>query len=71
MVFIHGGAFLFGSGDSHNWHSIEKIVANSPVPVIAVTFNYRIGALGFLVHAFASQDLLLLRLVENLKEIMV
>ncbi|CAF4887377.1 unnamed protein product [Pieris macdunnoughi] len=44
MVYVHGGAFLFGSGNSSHFgpdYLIEK-------DVVVVTVNYRCGALGFL-----------------------
>lgn len=44
IVFIHGGANMFGSGDSDTYgpdYFIEK-------DVVVVTFNYRLAALGFL-----------------------
>ncbi|KAM3956355.1 LOW QUALITY PROTEIN: bile salt-activated lipase-like [Aphomia sociella] len=44
MVFIHGGAFVFGSGGKLLYGS-EFLVNHG---VILVTFNYRLGALGFI-----------------------
>ena len=44
-VYIHGGAFNRGSAKMHNTASM---VAWSEMPFIGVSFNYRIGALGFL-----------------------
>ncbi|KAL4709498.1 hypothetical protein ACJJTC_007229 [Scirpophaga incertulas] len=44
MVWIHGGAFVCGSGDSMIYGP-EFLVRHG---VIMVTFNYRLGALGFL-----------------------
>ncbi|KAK0128999.1 hypothetical protein ONS95_000940 [Cadophora gregata] len=44
-VYIHGGAFNRGSSMMHNTGSM---VAWSESPFIGVSFNYRIGALGFL-----------------------
>lgn len=44
MVFIHGGAFLVGSGGKLI-HGPEFLVRHD---VIFVTFNYRLGSLGFL-----------------------
>jgi para-nitrobenzyl esterase len=43
MVWIHGGFFAFGSGGLYDG---RKLAAEGDV--IVVTFNYRIGALGFL-----------------------
>uniref|UniRef100_A0A182WIA4 Carboxylesterase type B domain-containing protein n=1 Tax=Anopheles minimus TaxID=112268 RepID=A0A182WIA4_9DIPT len=44
MVFIHGGAFKYGSGNS-DCYSPEDLLEQN---VIVVTFNYRLGPLGFL-----------------------
>ncbi|XP_011557003.3 juvenile hormone esterase [Plutella xylostella] len=44
VVWIHGGGFGFGSGDS-DVYGPEYLVAKG---VMVVTFNYRLGALGFL-----------------------
>lgn len=42
IIHIHGGAFMFGSGVS--WR--PNFILNRPV--VFVTFNYRLGPLGFL-----------------------
>ncbi|KAK7790822.1 hypothetical protein R5R35_008603 [Gryllus longicercus] len=44
MVWIHGGAFVGGSGNS-DMYNPKRLVAEG---VIAVTLNYRLGTLGFL-----------------------
>lgn len=46
MVWIHGGAFIYGSGGASYdpRHLVER-------GVVVVTLNYRLGALGFLPHA--------------------
>lgn len=44
-IYIHGGAYNRGTASMHNTASM---VAWSDAPIIAVSFNYRIGALGFL-----------------------
>jgi len=52
MVWIHGGAFVNGSGDLYDgrWMVSRK-------DVIVVTINYRLGALGFLAHpALGAND---------------
>lgn len=42
IFFIHGGAFMFGNGDFYMPDNLlEK-------PMVLVTFNYRLGPLGFL-----------------------
>ncbi|XP_055858595.1 juvenile hormone esterase-like [Episyrphus balteatus] len=44
MVYIHGGAFVTGSGNSDNYNPLYLMQEN----VIVVTMNYRLGPLGFL-----------------------
>ncbi|XP_053674681.1 uncharacterized protein LOC128724987 [Anopheles nili] len=44
MVWIHGGGFYTGSGNS-DWFGPENLLAHG---VILVTLNYRLGPLGFL-----------------------
>jgi para-nitrobenzyl esterase len=44
MVWIHGGAFIAGSG-SVPWYSGANLARRG---VVVVTINYRLGALGFL-----------------------
>ncbi|XP_037716092.1 esterase B1 [Drosophila subpulchrella] len=44
MVWIHGGGFFFGNGNS-DFHFPAKLMEQE---VIVVTLNYRLGALGFL-----------------------
>lgn len=44
-IYIHGGAYNRGTASMHNTASM---VAWSEAPIIAISFNYRIGALGFL-----------------------
>lgn len=46
MVWIHGGAFIYGSGGAS--YEPQRLVENG---VVVVTLNYRLGALGFLPHA--------------------
>src|SRR4051794_20179088 len=45
MVWIHGGAFVFGSG-STPWYDGERFAQHGDV--VVVTINYRLGPLGFL-----------------------
>lgn len=47
MVFIHGGGYVYGS---KNWPLYNGVKLSSKGDVIVVTINYRLGALGFLVH---------------------
>src|SRR5581483_3638862 len=46
MVWIYGGGFTGGSGGLA-WYDGENLAAKGPV---IVTFNYRLGALGFFAH---------------------
>jgi para-nitrobenzyl esterase len=48
MVWIHGGAFLFGSG-STPWYDGTAFAANGDV--VVVTINYRLNVFGFLYLA--------------------
>jgi carboxylesterase type B len=43
MVYIHGGAFAFSSGDIYG----AKYFMDQSV--LLITFNYRLGALGWLL----------------------
>src|SRR5690625_46310 len=45
MVWIHGGAFMRGSGSSGTYDG-TSVSANGDV--VVVTFNYRLGVMGFL-----------------------
>jgi para-nitrobenzyl esterase len=47
MVWIHGGAFIMGSG-STTLYKGARLAARGDV--VVVTINYRLGALGFLNH---------------------
>ena len=42
MVFIHGGGLLFGSGNEYT----DSFLIDEDI--VLVTFNYRLGPLGFL-----------------------
>lgn len=52
MVWIHGGAFNFGSGSQpeYNGSTLAK------KGVVVVTINYRLGPLGFFVHPLLSKE---------------
>lgn len=45
MVWIHGGAYVTGTG-STPWYDGQRFAANHDV--VVVTINYRLGALGYL-----------------------
>jgi carboxylesterase type B len=52
-IYVHGGAFNRGTACMHNTASM---VAWSDAPIIAVSFNYRIGALGFLPSTVTAEE---------------
>lgn len=52
MVWIHGGAFITGSGSDE----IYDGAALAQQGVVVVTFNYRLGVLGFLAHPALSAE---------------
>ena len=45
MVWVHGGAYVLGSGSQPYYNGARL---SSSGDVVVVTFNYRLGALGFL-----------------------
>ena len=51
MVFIHGGAFFLGSGGWKEPALFDGTYLAVSANVVVVTFNYRLGALGFLQPA--------------------
>lgn len=55
-IYVHGGAFNRGTATMHNTASM---VSWSAEPFIAVSFNYRIGALGFLPSSLCAEEGLL------------
>ena len=55
LVYIHGGAFMFGSG-SACWYGPEFWMIHD---IIVVTFNYRLGPLGKPIPEHLSLDNLL------------
>jgi para-nitrobenzyl esterase len=52
MVWIHGGAFVFGSGSQPDYNGISFAKKG----VILVTFNYRLGRLGFFAFPALSNE---------------
>jgi para-nitrobenzyl esterase len=52
MVWIYGGGFTGGSGGLA-WYDGENLAAKGPV---IVTFNYRLGAFGFLAHPDLAKE---------------
>lgn len=48
MVWIHGGSYIAGSGANYfDWQDGATLARKG---VVLVSFNYRLGALGFLAH---------------------
>lgn len=45
MVFVHGGGFVFGHGTDDSTHGPDFLIEKD---VVVVSFNYRLGILGFL-----------------------
>ncbi|KOC18748.1 extracellular lipase [Aspergillus flavus AF70] len=52
-VYVHGGAYNRGTSSMHNTASM---VGWSEQPFIGVSFNYRIGALGFLPSTTTAEE---------------
>jgi len=52
MVWIHGGAFVTGSGSDELYDG----AALARQGVVVATFNYRLGPLGFLAHPLLSAE---------------
>jgi para-nitrobenzyl esterase len=52
MVWIHGGAFVFGSGSAPDFSGVPFAKQG----VILVTFNYRLGRLGFFAFPALSRE---------------
>jgi para-nitrobenzyl esterase len=54
MVWIFGGAFVFGSGGAAPYSGNNLVPKGN---VVVVSMNYRVGALGFLAHsALAAEE---------------
>ncbi|KAI1187864.1 carboxylesterase 3 [Nemania serpens] len=56
VVYVHGGAFNLGSGKERD---MASFVAFADSPIIGLSFNYRVGPLGFLPSAVTAQHGLL------------
>lgn len=52
MVWIHGGGFVFGSGSQPDFSGVQFAKQG----VILVTFNYRLGRLGFFAFPALSKE---------------
>ncbi|KAK0371409.1 carboxylesterase, partial [Colletotrichum limetticola] len=55
LVYTHGGAFNFGKGGERN---LAAFVSFSKRGVVAVSFNYRLGPLGFLPCGVAAGEVI-------------
>lgn len=53
VVYVHGGAFNGGNGAERD---LASFVSWSEQPMVAVNFNYRLGALGFLASTLAAKE---------------
>lgn len=53
MIYIHGGAFNRGNSSMQNTASM---VGWAEQPFVAVSFNYRVGALGFLPSTRSAEE---------------
>ncbi|OTB04302.1 hypothetical protein M426DRAFT_320891 [Hypoxylon sp. CI-4A] len=56
VVYVHGGGFNSGNGAERNMLSFA---AWSEMPLIGMSFNYRVGALGFLPSGLTEKEGLL------------
>ena len=52
MVWIHGGAFIMGSGSETPYHG-DRLAQDG---VVVVTVNYRLGLMGFFAHPALSAE---------------
>lgn len=52
MVWIHGGAFIMGSGSLTGYHG-DNLAQDG---VVVVTMNYRLGLMGFFAHPALSAE---------------
>ena len=52
MVWIHGGSWTTGAGSNYG---ATRLLQSGAGPVLLVTLNYRLGALGFLAHPALDQ----------------
>ncbi|KAF3358367.1 hypothetical protein VDGD_10006 [Verticillium dahliae] len=56
VVYVHGGAFNMGKGGDRD---MASFVAYARGPIVAVSFNYRVGPLGFLPSSAMEEEGLL------------
>ncbi|KAK7040538.1 Alpha/beta-hydrolase [Favolaschia claudopus] len=58
LVYIHGGGYFFGAGSEWNGTALVRRSMAIGKPFIFVTFNYRLGVLGFLGSAQVPAEVL-------------
>ncbi|KAF7364315.1 Alpha/beta-hydrolase [Mycena sanguinolenta] len=56
LIYIHGGGYFAGSGSEWNGTSLVQRSVATGKPIIFMTFNYRVGTLGFLGSAQVPPD---------------
>ncbi|KAI0200632.1 carboxylesterase 3 [Astrocystis sublimbata] len=56
VVYVHGGGFNMGAGKERN---MASFAAFADSPIIGISFNYRVGPLGFLPSAITAKQGLL------------
>lgn len=52
VIYVHGGGFNGGQGKERN---MASFVAFAETPIIGISFNYRVGALGFLPSSLSEK----------------
>ncbi|KAJ7720975.1 Alpha/Beta hydrolase protein [Mycena maculata] len=65
LVYIYGGGFFSGSGSEWNGTSLVRRSVATKKPFIFITFNYRLGVLGFIGSAQAPPSALNLGLQDQ------
>jgi carboxylesterase type B len=53
VVYVHGGGFNFGKGAERD---MASFVGHASRDIVAVTFNYRLGPLGFLSSGVGESE---------------
>ncbi|ORY22903.1 Alpha/Beta hydrolase protein [Naematelia encephala] len=58
LVYVHGGAFIFGTGNYSllDGKALAKESVELGIPTIIITFNYRCGFFGFLCSSDIAED---------------
>ncbi|KAJ7822533.1 Alpha/Beta hydrolase protein [Mycena olivaceomarginata] len=58
QVYLHGGGYFEGSGSEWNGTGLVRRSISTNKPIIFITFNYRLGVLGFIGSAQAPNSAL-------------